>query len=242
MRQGRESGAIEESDYDIIKNAFDFSERTAKQVMVPRTQVLAIDLNDFNEATIEEIIEENYSRIPCFENNLDNVVGVVYLKDLLLKLRKNEKALIRELMRPVLTVPETKRIGQLLKDFQVRHQQMAIVVNEYGATIGIVTMEDILEELVGEIQDEFDKEVPIVEKTGDKMYTAVASASLDDINKQLPHEIKKDGDYNTLAGCLILKFGKIPGTNDKIIFDDYEFTVLKKNKNSILLIQLRDLS
>ncbi|TAH42393.1 MAG: HlyC/CorC family transporter [Bacteroidetes bacterium] len=242
VRQGRESGAIEESDYDIIKNAFDFSERTAKQVMVPRTQVLAIDLNDFNEATIEEIIEENYSRIPCFENNLDNVVGVVYLKDLLLKLRKNEKALIRELMRPVLTVPETKRIGQLLKDFQVRHQQMAIVVNEYGATIGIVTMEDILEELVGEIQDEFDKEVPIVEKTGDKMYTAVASASLDDINKQLPHEIKKDGDYNTLAGCLILKFGKIPGTNDKIIFDDYEFTVLKKNKNSILLIQLRDLS
>ncbi len=241
VRQGRESGAIEESDYDIIKNAFDFSERTAKQVMVPRTQVLAIDLNDFNDETIEQIIEENYTRIPCYEDNLDNVVGIMYLKDLLLKLRKNEKAVIRDLMRPVLTVPETKRIGQLLKDFQLKHQQMAIVVNEYGASIGIITMEDILEELVGEIQDEFDKEAPIVERTGDKMYTSLASASLDDINKLLPHEIIKDGDYNTLAGCLILKFGRIPVTNDKIIFDDYEFTVLKKSKNSILLIQLRDL-
>jgi CBS domain containing-hemolysin-like protein len=241
VRQGRESGAIEESDYDIIKNAFDFSERTAKQVMVPRTQVLAIDLNDFNDETIEKIIEENYSRIPCYEDNLDNVVGMMYLKDLLLKLRKNEAAVIRELMRPVMTVPETKRIGQLLKDFQVKHQQMAIVVNEYGATIGIITMEDILEELVGEIQDEFDKEAPIVEMTGDKIYTAIASASIDDINKLLPHEISNDGDFNTLAGCLILKFGRIPITNEKIIFDGYEFTILKKSKNSIQLVQLRDL-
>ncbi len=241
VMQGRESGAIEESDYDIIKNAFDFSERTAKQVMVPRTQVLAIDLNDFNDDTIEKIIEENYSRIPCYEDNLDSVVGVMYLKDLLLKMRKNETAVIRELMRPVMTVPETKRIGQLLKDFQVNHQQMAIVVNEYGATIGIITMEDILEELVGEIQDEFDKETPIVEMTGDKTYTSVASASLDDINKLLPHEISTDGDFNTLAGCLILKFGRIPNTNDKIIFDDYEFSILKKSKNSIALVRLRDL-
>lgn len=241
VMQGRESGAIEESDYDIIKNAFDFSERTAKQVMVPRTQVLAIDLNDFSDDTIEKIIEENYSRIPCYEDNLDNVVGVMYLKDLLLKMRKNEAAVIRELMRPVMTVPETKRIGQLLKDFQVKHQQMAIVVNEYGATIGIITMEDILEELVGEIQDEFDKETPIVEMTGDKAYATIASASLDDINKLLPHEINTDGDFNTLAGCLILRFGRIPNTNDKIIFDDYEFTVEKKSKNSIVLVRIRDL-
>lgn len=241
VRQGIESGTIEESDYNIIKNAFDFSERTAKQVMVPRTQVLAIDLKDFNDTIIEKIIEEGYSRIPCFEDNLDTVVGVVYLKDILLKMRKNEPVVIRDIMRPVLTVPESKRIGQLLKEFQLKHQQIAVVVNEYGGTKGIITMEDILEELVGEIQDEYDNETPFVEKTGDKTFIAMASAGLDDINEFLPRPIKKSRQYDTLAGYLILKSGRIPNTNDKINFDDYEFTILKKSKSAIMLVQLRDL-
>jgi CBS domain containing-hemolysin-like protein len=242
VMQGKESGSIEKDDYDIIKNAFDFSELTVRQIMVPRTQVLAIDLHDFNDNVIEKLIEESYSRIPCYEDNLDTVVGVVYLKDILLKIRKNEPVNIREIMRPVLIVPETKRIGQLLKDFQIKHQQIAVVINEYGGTKGIITMEDILEELVGEIQDEFDNETPFVEKAGDKIFTVIASASLTDINKLLPHPIKKNGHYDTLAGYLIHKFGRIPNTNDKISFDDYEFTVLKKSKNSVMLVQMRDIT
>ncbi|MFI5219033.1 MAG: hemolysin family protein [Bacteroidia bacterium] len=242
VQQGRETGMIEAENYDIIKNAFDFSERTAKQIMVPRTQVLAIDLNDFNEGILEKVIEEGYSRIPCYENNLDNISGVAYMKDILLKTRRNETINIREIMRPVLIVPETKRIGQLLKDFQRKHQQMAIVVNEYGGTKGIITMEDILEELVGEIQDEFDSETAFVEKTGDKTFWVLASASLDDINELLPHPIQKSDQYETLAGFLIFKFGRIPNTNERTISDNYEFTVLKKSKSSIVLVQLKDLS
>jgi len=241
MMQGKESGAIEKEDYDIIKNAFDFSEHTARQVMVPRSQVTAIDLNIFDETMLEKLIEENYSRIPCYEDDFDTVIGVVYLKDILLRMRRKEPINIREIMRPVITIPETKRIRNLLKEFQLKHQQIAVVVNEYGRTKGIITMEDILEELVGEIQDEFDDEISIIEKTGDKTFSVIASASIDDINKLLPHPIKRNGNYDTLAGYLIQHFGRLPNPNDKISSDEYEFTILTKSKNTIVQVQMRDL-
>ncbi|OQX22992.1 MAG: hemolysin [Desulfobacteraceae bacterium IS3] len=241
VQQGKESGKIEAADYKIIKNAFDFSEQTVKQIMIPRMQVFAIDVKEFNAAMLEKVIEESYSRIPCYEENFDNTVGMVYLKDILMKTRKNELFDIRDIMRTMLFVPETKRIDHLLNEFQLKHQQMAVVVNEYGGFEGIITMEDILEELVGEIQDEYDNEMPIVEKTGNKTYTVAASAQLDDINELLPHPIEKDEQYETLAGCLILKFGRIPNTKDKITFNDYEFSILKKNRRSIILVHLIDL-
>ena len=242
VKQGKESGEIEQADYDIIKNAFEFSERIAKQIMIPRTQVVAIDVEDFQQEMVEQLIEENYSRIPCYAGSLDNIVGVVYLKDILIKLHSNESIKISAIMRSVLIVPETKYIAQLLKEFQSKHQQIAVVIDEYGGTQGIVTMEDILEELVGEIQDEYDNEIPFVEKKGDKTYIVLASASLDDINELLPHPLTVNEEYETLAGYLILKLGRIPNINEKISMEDYEFTVLKKNKNSILLAQLIDIT
>ena len=242
VKKGIESGAIPESDYDIIKNAFDFSKLTARQVLVPRTQVSAIDLNDFDERTLESIIEEGYSRIPCFEDNLDNVVGVVYLKDILLAMRRREVINLRDILRPILAVPETHRIGHLLRDFQLKHQQIAVVVNEYGGTKGIITMEDILEELVGEIQDEYDSEIPIVEKTADHVFIVRASASIEDINRKLPHPIQRTGQYDTLAGKIIHLFGRLPNTNDKVLSDEYELTILKKSKRAIALVQLKDMA
>jgi len=241
VHQGKETGMIEPADYNIIKNAFDFSEKNARQVMVPRTQVLAIKLNDFDDAMLEKVIEENYSRIPCYEDSVDNIVGVVYLKDILMKIRRHEEIHIQEIMRPVMIIPETKRIGQLLKDFQAKHQQIAIVVDEYGSTSGIITMEDILEELVGQIQDEYDIEVPIVEKSGTKTFKVVPLATIKDINELLPHPIEEKNSYDTLAGFLICKFKRLPDTNDTIISNDYEFTVLKKNGSMITLVQLKDL-
>jgi len=240
VQEGQKSGEIDAAEYKIIKNAFGFSEQTAKQVMVPRTQVFAFDINEFNNKTIEKIIRESYSRIPCYEDNLDNIAGVVYLKDILIAARKKETFDIRSIVRNMHVVPETKSIGQLLNEFQIKHQQMALVVNEYGGTEGIITMEDILEELVGEIQDEYDNEIPFVEKVGQKTYNVLASASLDDINEFLPHPIKKDKQYETLAGYLIFKSGKIPAIKEKIAIDKYEFSVLKRNKSSILLVQLVD--
>ncbi|MFN8396858.1 MAG: hemolysin family protein [Bacteroidia bacterium] len=242
IQQGHETGAIEATDYDIIKNAFDFSERTAKQVMVPRTQLLAIDLEDFDESKLEEILEARFSRIPCHKGGLDHIVGVLYLKDLLLQIRKGQSLNIEEIMRPMPAVPETKKIGPLLKEFQQKHEQIAVVVNEYGGTSGIITMEDILEELVGEIQDEFDDEAPFVERLREGVYQVMAGASIDDINEFLPHPIKKDEHYETLSGLLSMQFGSIPAVNEQIEFDGYQFTILKRDKNVVTSVQLVDLA
>ncbi|MDR1090364.1 MAG: hemolysin family protein [Prevotella sp.] len=239
--QAKESGTVDSTEFDIIQNAFDFSERTARQIMVPRTQVVAIDANDYDEKTLEFVIEEGYSRIPCYEDSIDNVTGVVHLKDILKKMRVSGSVDIRSIVRPVSFTPETKRIGQLLKEFQVKHQQIAMVLNEYGGVEGIITMEDILEELVGEIQDEYDNEIPFVEQTGENIYSVIATAAISDINDELPHPIDKDKQYDTLAGYLIDKFGRIPNTHDKLEAEDYQFTVLKKNKTSIVVVQLKDL-
>jgi len=240
--QVRESGGVEDTtSYDIIKNAFDFSERTARQVMVPRTQVLAIDVNDYDEETLETVIEDGFSRIPCYEDSIDNIVGIVHLKDILKKMRQNGVVDIRSIIRPVSFVPETKRIGQILKEFQVKHQQIAMVLNEYGGIEGIITMEDILEEIVGEIQDEYDNEIPFVEPTGEGLYSVIATAAISDINDQLPHSIDKAKQYDTLAGYLIDKFGRIPNTHDKLESEGYLFSVLKKNKTSIVLVQMKDM-
>lgn len=240
--QAKESGKVDETEFDIIQNAFDFSERTARQIMVPRTQVVAIDVNDYDEKTLETVIEEGYSRIPCYEDNIDNTIGVVHLKDILKKMRINGSVDIRPIVRPVSFTPETKRIGQLLKEFQVKHQQIAMVLNEYGGVEGVITMEDILEELVGEIQDEYDNEIPFVEQTGEDTYSVIATAAISDINDELPHPIDKEKQYDTLAGYLIDKFGRIPNTHDKLEAEGYEYIIVKKNKTSIVVVQLRDLA
>lgn len=233
--------SIEDVGYNIIKNAFSFSDRTVRQVMVPRTQLISIDVEDYDEEKLERVIEEGYSRIPCFQNNIDDIIGVVHLKDILKEMRRSGNVDIRSIVRPVSFVPETKKISKLLREFQVKHQQIAIVLNEFGGTDGIITMEDILEELVGEIQDESDDEIPFVEHVADDVYSVIAMASINSINDQLPHPIDKEGEYDTLAGYLIDKFGRIPLTRDKIESDGYEFTVLKKARSSIALVQMKDL-
>ena len=242
VQQGQKSGEIDKSEYKIIKNAFDFSEQTAIQIMVPRTKVFAIDINEFSDGILEKVIEESYSRIPCYEGNLDNITGVVYLKDILIASRKKGPFNISSIMRNMLIIPETKRIGQLLNEFQLNHQQMALVVNEYGGTEGIITMEDILEELVGEIQDEYDNEIPVIDKVGEKTYIVAASTSIDDLNELLPHPLLKSTEYETLAGYLITEFGKIPVVKEKITIDKYEFSILKKTRSTIVQVQMIDLS
>jgi CBS domain containing-hemolysin-like protein len=241
VQQQKDSGLIEAADYDLIKNAFNFSERIARQIMIPRPQVVGIDINDFNEIKLEKIIEEGYSRMPVYEDTLDQVIGVLHLKDLLLKMRQGKEIVLRELIREIATVHESKPIGALLRDFQLKRQQMAVIIDEYGGVEGIVTMEDILEELVGEIQDEYDNEIPIVKNESDNTYTVQGSASITDINDKLPHDISKEGDYETLAGYLIWKFGRIPAVGEKLKTRHYEFTVLKKQRSTISQVKITQL-
>ena len=239
IKQSSDEGNIVNADYEIIRNAFDFSETNVRQILIPRNQVVAIDVDAFDEKMIDKLLEEGYSRIPCFEKNIDNIIGVIYIKDLLILLKNNNELNIRQLMRPLIVTPESRKIGSLLKEFQLKHIQMAIVVNEFGGLEGIVTMEDIIEELVGEIQDEYDNEIPIVEKIDEKSYKVIATSPLDDINEFLPYAIESIEEATTLAGVIIHKVGGIPSANEKIRIDEYEITIIKKVRNSINLVHMK---
>jgi CBS domain containing-hemolysin-like protein len=241
IQQSSESNSESKADYEIIKNAFDFADRTAKQIMVPRNNVVSIDVDEYDDDVLNKILEEGYSRIPCYENTVDNVIGIIYVKDILMNLKEGKKIDIKSLVRPVIVTSETRKIDQLLKEFQLKRIQMAIIVNEFGGTEGIVTMEDIIEEIVGEIQDEYDNEVPIVEIVDDRTYNIIATAPINDINAHLPYAIDESPDATTLAGIVIQAFGRIPNANDKINVEEYEVTVLKRDKNTITQVQLKDI-
>lgn len=154
FEQSVEGGAIQDSHHELIENVFHFNERMVKQILVPRTKMVAIDVNIPEEELMEIIFNEGYSRLPVYTGNVDNIVGILYVKDILSIMRLGQPIVIDDLMRPAYFVPETKKINLLLKQFQRRHLHMAIATDEFGGVSGIVTIEDIIEELVGEIQDE----------------------------------------------------------------------------------------
>lgn len=242
VQQSSETGAIINSDYEIIKNAFEFSDRTTRQIMVPRNQMVVFNTETGDEEALVKLLDEGYSRIPCYENSIDNIVGILNTKDILLKLKDKSPLVIKELIRPVQITTENRKIAHLLKDFQRTHSQMAIIVNEFGGTEGLVTLEDILEELVGEIQDEYDNETPVVEQIDDKTFKVMATAALNDINAHLPYALESVNDAATLAGVILHRFGRIPAANEKMILDEYEVTILKRVKNMVSIVQLRDVT
>jgi CBS domain containing-hemolysin-like protein len=238
LEQGSVTGAIQPSEHELIKNVFNFNLITARQIMTPRTSINAIDADTPEEKILNKIINEGYSRMPIFKDSIDHIVGIVYTKDLLKMMNKKERIDLKEAMRPPYFVPETKKISELLKELQAKHLHMAIVMDEFGGVGGIVTIEDIIEELVGEIQDEHDEEAPFVEKINEKEYVVNALSTIEDVNEYLPHPLPKSNEYETVAGLANFAFGKIPELNEKIMFGDYEISVLKKSRQSVLVIKL----
>lgn len=242
VEQGKESGSIESANYEIISNAFAFSEKTAKQVMVPRMRVIAINADQPDEVIIEKVLEEGYSRMPVYRDSLDNIVGVIYVKDILVMLRRQKQGKIKDLIRPVTFIPPYQKITKLLRQFQRDHIHIAVVADEYGGTEGIITMEDIVEELVGEIQDEYDNEIPIIEPVGEAIFRVLADAAVSDINKHLSRPLIENPEYDTIGGLLTYHFGRIPNVKETITVENYEFVVLKKSKTNIVLAQMTDIT
>ncbi len=238
VEQGTETGMVEKVNYEIIRNAFDFSERTARQIMVPRTQIVALDV-EADAAELEKIIEEGYSRVPIYRDTVDNIIGVLYIKDLLIAMRKDPNVSIKALLRPAIFVLESKKVGDLLGDLQRQHVHLVVVLNEYGGTNGIISMEDIVEELVGEIQDEYDTETPIVEKGTGNTYTVAGDTSVSDVNEHLPEPLPESKEYESIGGLLISELERLPEQDEKILIQNYELTVLQMKRNQILQVQLR---
>ena len=241
VEQSKKGGQILEENYEIIKNAFDFTDHNAKQVMIPRQFVMALDIEMPVREMIDIILENGYSRIPIYKGSIDNIIGFVYAKDILKEQYKNPDFKIEDLLHPPFYVFETRKISEILKEFQKRHMHLAVVMDEFGGTQGIITLEDILEELVGEIQDEDDDERPIVEKKDDNTYQVQATQLLANINEHLPHPFEISENYNTLSGLLLYSFNRIPKVNEQIQVDNYEITVLKIQQRTIARVLLRDM-
>jgi CBS domain containing-hemolysin-like protein len=238
LTESEEGGAIKPSENELIQNVFDFDDRIVKQIMVPQNRVVALDVELGKDEITRKIIEEGFSRIPIYLGDIDNVIGIVHSKDLLKALIENKFRSLKDIMRPVHFVPESMKINELLRDFQKHHIQMAIVTNEFGSTAGLITMEDIIEELVGEIQDEHDEEKPVVEKKSETEYIVNAQAAINDVNEALPFALPENTHYETVSGYINYIFGRIPATNDKRVKDGYEITVLKRNRQSVETIKL----
>lgn len=238
LDQGRESGALDMVEHELIKNVFDFNERIVKNIMVPRTKISAIEMNCSAEDFIERITREGYSRIPIYDDNIDQIIGVVHTKDILPIIANGKELILRNIIRKPYFVPETKKINDLMAELQQKRMQIAIVLDEFGGTAGMVTLEDIVEELVGEIQDEYDEETPIVEKISDTEYMVDASANVHDINEFLPRELPESSDYDTVSGMVSDLFDKIPDVGEYTEFHGYNFIIMKKTQQNIEFVKL----
>ncbi|MEC5395367.1 hemolysin family protein [Bergeyella sp. RCAD1439] len=244
VKQSADSGEIQEENYEIIKNAFDFTDHSAKQIMVPRQNILSIDIEEPVEEIINQIMDSGYSRIPVYEDSIDNVIGIFYTKEIIREYIRRKGDLshddLRGLMREAFFVVGSKKISDLMKVFQLKKQHLAIVIDEFGGTEGIITLEDILEELVGEIQDEEDDEDNIVDKVGENVYWVQATQPLDEINKFLPKPfaLSEEGEYNTLAGFVLHELEDIPEENQEFDLNGYHFKILKMNNKSVEVVEL----
>jgi len=229
IAESQEGGAIEQSERELIQNVFDFDDRIVRQVMVPRLKISAIRLDSPIPEVMNLVLKEAYSRYPVYENSLEEIVGVVHAKDIISLFMQNTDKGLKDIMRPVHFVPETKPIDSLLREFQKRKTQMAVVVSEFGGNIGLVTLEDILEELVGEIQDEHDHEQQIVVPMEANRYYVSALFSLHDINKFLKFSFPESDDYETLAGLLSYHWPNMK-EGDEIKLFNYKIKIVKLNK------------
>lgn len=216
--EGEEKGTIEEEEKELINNVFEFNDTVSSEIMTHRTEIFAIDISSDIKEELNELDEYKYSRIPVYEETIDNIVGILNIKDLLKVFATNKPIKIKSLLREPYCVPESKPINELFKELQINKQHIAVVIDEYGGTAGLITMEDILEELVGNIFDEYDDEKDDYEKIDENTYLISGSVSLHGLKKILGIEIP-EGDYDTLSGYLLELLGKLPEDETDLIIE-----------------------
>ncbi len=223
---GEQEGVLEESERDIIHNVFELSETTVREVMVPRIDMVTIEASASVDSAVNLILQGGQSRIPVYSGSIDNIIGVLYAKDLLRELASRQcSSTVGALVRPAYFVPETKRADDLLRELKQQRVHMAIVTDEYGQVAGLVTIEDLVEEIIGDIQDEYDREEVLYEKLSPDEYIVDAKISIDDFNELVDAHLASE-DYDTLAGLVYSQLDKIPSIGNMVEADGLRFTVL----------------
>lgn len=218
IESGTEHGTINEDEQEMISSVLEFNDITAVEIMTPRTEVYMIDINDFNENTIDEMIKENYSRIPVYDESPDDIIGVVYIKDVFREARRVgfENVNVRNILNKPYFVPARKKIDALFKELQAAKSYMGILVDEYGGFQGIVTIEDLIEEVMGDIYDEYDDDISDIKEIHTNTYLVNGLLSVEEVNEALHTQIPEDDSYETIAGFILSHIGYIPDLKDDI--------------------------
>ena len=228
----REEGEIKEEEQKLIHNIFEFDDTNASEIMMPRADMYVIEAND--PIDLKAITESGFTRIPVIEDTIDNVVGILNVKDLLSSLARGEEILdARKIMREPYFVPEHKKLDSLLQQFKKRKTHMAIVVDEHGGVSGLITLEDALEELVGEIRDETDKEEPLIIKRKGREWIVMGKAEIDEVNTIIGMNIPDSSEYDTFSGYILEQIGRIPNELEELTIGEYNVVVMSKDGNRI---------
>ena len=241
LEAGTRSGALDRTEHELISSILEFTDTTAKEVMIPRPDIVALDIGMPKDVLIHRVIEEGYSRMPVFSGSIDKVIGIIYSKDLLSLFEHRDLIILQDIIRPAYFVHESKKISQLLREFQQRKVHLAVVIDEFGGTEGIITMEDILEEIVGEILDEYDEVKKEVEQSSDGSAIVDANISISDFNEQFRGEVPEASDYGTLAGFLQKSIGRLPDLNEVIREHGFAFTILSKTARRLRQVKVTPL-
>ncbi len=241
----KEKGAIEEGEHSLISSIVMFSAITVNEVMTPRVDMIAVPSNENYEGIVDIIKNSGHSRIPVYKNNIDEIIGIIFAKDLLYFINSEnsfKNFSLGKLIKKPLFIPETKLINELLQEFQEKKIHLAIVVDEYGGTAGLITLEDIIEEVVGDIWDEFDREENTITEVDVNKYIALGKTKLFDLNEQLnTNIIFEDDDYDTLGGLILDKAGSIPKEGYSIVIGEFKFTVKEIQKKRIKKVEVEKL-
>jgi CBS domain containing-hemolysin-like protein len=235
---GSLSGALDKTEHELIRSILQFSDITAKEIMIPRPDIVAVDITMSRDELIGKVIEQGYSRLPVYRGTIDRIIGVIYSKDLLSLLEHRSLIILQDIIRPAYYVPESKKISQLLREFQQHKVHIGIVVDEFGGTEGIVTMEDIVEEIVGDILDEYDEVRKSVEQASDGSVIIDAAISIADFNTQFRDKLPEASDYETLAGYLQMITGRLPELNEEIRSENFVFTIITKSARRIRQVRV----
>ncbi|MFA5839938.1 MAG: hemolysin family protein [Candidatus Margulisiibacteriota bacterium] len=233
LKAGAEEGVIEKEEREMITSIFDFGDTVAREVMTPRPDIVAVEADQSMDRIIKAIVDCGHSRLPVYEGNLDNIIGVVYAKDLL-KARRSD---IREFLRPAIFIPETKKISELLHEMQAARTHFAVIIDEYGMNSGIVTMEDIIEEIVGEIHDEFEREEKSFVRVDETTTLLDGRMSVSDVNRQLKIALPEE-EYDTMGGLVFGKLGKAPAVGDTFRFSNLIISVERIHRRRITRIKI----
>lgn len=221
---GEREGVIEELEKQIIHNVLEFTDSVVHEVMVPRVDMIGVDKNAATADVINTIKESGHSRIPVFEDDIDNIIGIIYAKDILTYTKEEKELKINEIMRPVHFVPETKKIVELLAEMQKLKVHIAIALDEYGGTSGLVTVEDLLEEIVGEIQDEYDQELPKIVKIDENNFLIGGGADIEEVIEVTGLPVA-EGEFDTMGGFVFSYIGRVPKQGEEFEINDYRITV-----------------